>query len=94
MPMIPFLIPRKSVTNGERVKKNVTLILWEQLGRFAETMSELSASHSQVLLSSLESVLWFKFGFGAKFLNLVQFLFSFVMYSLPLKNEECLNILQ
>ena len=54
-------------------------------------MSQLSASHSQVLLSSLESVLWFKFGFGA-FLNLVQFLLSFFMYSLPLKNEECLKI--
>jgi len=28
-------------------------------------------------------MLWFKFSFGAKFLKLVQFLFSFVMYSLP-----------
>ena len=27
-------------------------------------------------------MLWFKFSFGAKFLKLVQFLFSFVMYSL------------
>jgi len=28
-------------------------------------------------------LLWFKFSFGATFLKLVQFLFSFVMYSLP-----------
>ena len=28
-------------------------------------------------------MLWFKFSFGAKFLKLVQFFFSFVMYSLP-----------
>ena len=28
-------------------------------------------------------MLWFKFSYGAKFLKLVQFLFSFVMYSLP-----------
>ena len=28
-------------------------------------------------------MLWFKFGFGAKILKLVQFLFSFVVYSLP-----------
>ena len=28
-------------------------------------------------------MLWFKFSFGAKFLKLVQFLFSFVVYSLP-----------
>ena len=27
-------------------------------------------------------MLWFKFSFGAKFLKLVQLLFSFVMYSL------------
>ena len=27
-------------------------------------------------------MLWFKFSFGAKFLELVQLLFSFVMYSL------------
>ena len=28
-------------------------------------------------------MLWFKFSFGVKFLELVQCLFSFVMYSLP-----------
>jgi len=28
-------------------------------------------------------LLWFKFSFGATLLNLVQFLFSLVMYSLP-----------
>ena len=28
-------------------------------------------------------MLWFKFSFGAKFLKLVQVLFSFVVYSLP-----------
>ena len=28
-------------------------------------------------------MLWFKFDFGAKFLKPVQFLFSFVVYSLP-----------
>ena len=28
-------------------------------------------------------ILWYKFSFGAKFLKLVQFSFSFVMYSLP-----------
>ena len=28
-------------------------------------------------------MLWFKSSFGAKFLKLVQFLFSFVAYSLP-----------
>ena len=28
-------------------------------------------------------MLWFKFSFGAKFLKLVQFLFSFVVHSLP-----------
>ena len=28
-------------------------------------------------------MLWFKFSFGAKLLNLVQLLFSFVMYSFP-----------
>ena len=30
-----------------------------------------------------DRMLWFKFSFGAKFLKLVQLLFSFVMYSLP-----------
>ena len=29
------------------------------------------------------AMLWFKFSFGAKFFKLVQFLFSFVVYSLP-----------
>ena len=33
--------------------------------------------------TSTDKVLWFKFSFGAKFLKLVQFLFSFVVYSLP-----------
>ena len=28
-------------------------------------------------------ILWFKFSFGAKFFKLVQFLFAFVVYSLP-----------
>ena len=28
-------------------------------------------------------MLWFKSSFGAKFLKLVQFLFSFVVYSFP-----------
>jgi len=28
-------------------------------------------------------MLWFNFSFGAKFLKLVPFLFSFVVYSLP-----------
>ena len=28
-------------------------------------------------------VLWFKFSFGTKFLKLVQYLLSFVVYSLP-----------
>ena len=28
-------------------------------------------------------MLWFEFSFGSKFLKLVQFLFSFVMYLLP-----------
>jgi len=32
---------------------------------------------------SCKNMLWFKFSFGAKFLKLVQFLFSFVMHSLP-----------
>ena len=31
----------------------------------------------------VEYMLWFKFSFGVKFLKLVQFLFSFVVYSLP-----------
>ena len=40
------------------------------------------------LVSTLHSVvvkimLWFKFSFGTKIFKLVQFLFSFVMYSLP-----------
>ena len=34
-------------------------------------------------LGSCFYMLWFKFSFGAKFWKLVQFLFSFVMYSLP-----------
>ena len=33
-------------------------------------------------------MLWFKFSFGAKFFKLPQFLFSFVMYSLPLNLEQ------
>ena len=37
-------------------------------------------------------VLWFKFSFGAKFLKLVQFLFSFVLYSLPLAGTKASKI--
>ena len=33
-------------------------------------------------------MLWFKFSFSAKFLKLVQFLFSFVMYSLPYPSSK------
>jgi len=33
-------------------------------------------------------MLWFKFGLGAKYLKLVQFLFSFVVYSLPFNLEQ------
>ena len=33
-------------------------------------------------------MLWFKFSFSAKFLKLVQFLFPFVVYSLPLNLEQ------
>ena len=33
------------------------------------------------------TMLWFKFSFGAKFSKPVQFLFSFVVYSLPIWNN-------
>ena len=38
---------------------------------------------SSLSIASKRYVLWFKFSFGAKFFKLDQFLFSFVMYSLP-----------
>ena len=36
-----------------------------------------------LLLYNYVDVTWFKFSFGAKFLKLVQYLFSFVLYLLP-----------
>ena len=37
----------------------------------------------KIIIVVLMYMLWFKISFGAKFLKLVQFLFSFVVYSLP-----------
>jgi len=67
----------------------VCFILWFRYGLQARDWSVFIVCGGDVMIillsiysmSFILSMLWFKFSLGAKFLKLVQFLFSFVMYS-------------
>ena len=81
---------QKTARKNTKHWRNVTIL---KMGDFAKAIA-----HSETIYCKMvglgqklkvegddwdECMLWFKFSFGAKFLKLVQLLFSFVMYSLP-----------
>ena len=53
------------------------------ISAYVEQFYEISTRPELIFNPFANILLWFKFSFGAKFLKLVQYLFSFVMYSLP-----------
>ena len=87
-PFVKFLLSnifQQSRKTGRVVTHKLLLILlhmqiisWKSCDSIHNKITGL-----KIIIVVLMYMLWFKISFGAKFLKLVQFLFSFVVYSLP-----------